>query len=783
MSPLNRQVSQALAEASGAVTEQLVAAQFSRQPQLALRYGPQGRAKCLQDAQYHLSYLNQAIAMDAPELFSEYVRWSRSMLDSRGIAADDLADHLRTMGDILRRNLAPEFQALAGRYLDGGLDALLHDSGQTDSFIDDGAPLAELARDYLARLLHGDRHGASRRVLDAVAGGSAVRDIYLHVFQPVQREVGRLWQTNRISVAEEHYCSAATQLVMSQLYPDIFAATAAKDAGSLVAVSVAGELHEIGVRMVADLFEMDGWSTYYLGANTPDAGVVQTLIDRRARLLCISATMTFNIPAVASLIAAVRNSPRCGDVKILVGGYPFNLSPELWRKLGADGHAGDASAAIAVARLLIALPAEAAVTSQCAEGLVLHCDTRGCIVGVVRDDLGISRNIDVGMSFVDIFDLASIDKAAAFIHQIQTREAAFDWEINTPFQGGLAPLHFAGSLVQDRLLIVASRSLSCLVHVYEQHRAGHQSRHDKGAVASMPAVDVAARLQAERSSGHFDELSRMNNELTNLQRELARSNAELESRVRARTAELETARDAAESASQAKSRFLDRVSHELRTPLNAILGYAQIMERAAEHREEVAAIGESGRQLLDLINDVLDAAHGQAAASSPADPGRAAHHRAGARRPRVIGLAPDQPECRVLVVEDEALNRAVLGRLMRDTGFSVREAEHGGEGVALFESWRPHFVWMDMRMPVMDGLAATRAIRALPGGAAVKIVAFTAHVSSDNHAEMRDAGCDDVLAKPMRDCELFEAMQRLLGLRFRYAEGAAIAAPNTRQVV
>lgn len=354
MSRLNRQASHALDEASAVVADQIVAAQFRRQPQLALRYGPQGRGKCLQDARYHLSYLTQAIAADAPELFSEYVHWSRSMLDSRGIAADDLADHLRAMGDILRRNLAPEFHQLAGRYLDDGLAALARDAGHPASFIADGAPLAELAHDYLACLLRGDRHGTSRMVHDAVAGGAAVRDIYLHVFQPVQREIGRLWQTNRISVAEEHYCSAATQMVMSQLYPNIFGAAAAKDAGSLVAVSVAGELHEIGVRMVADFFEMDGWNTYYLGANTPDASVVRTLIDRQAQVLCISATMTFNLPAVESLVAAVRAAPQCAGVGILVGGYTFNLAPELWRTLGADGHAGDAAEALAVARRLLA---------------------------------------------------------------------------------------------------------------------------------------------------------------------------------------------------------------------------------------------------------------------------------------------------------------------------------------------------------------------------------------------------------------------------------------------
>ena len=406
---------------------------------------------------------------------------------------------------------------------------------------------------------------------------------------------------------------------------------------------------------------------------------------------------------------------------------------------------------------------------QGTEGLVLHCDAHGRIVAVACNDLALDPAIEIGMPFIGMFQHADVNKAAAFLQQIQGREAAFDWEINVPLQGRLVPLHFCGSLGQDRLLIVAARSLSQLVRVFGQHtgeRAGH------GGGAAQATTDHAAWRRMEKTSGHFDDLSRMNNELTNLQRALARSNAELEARVAARTAELATARDAAEAANRAKSVFMANMSHELRTPLNAILGLARLMQGnggGAHPGEDVAAIDQAAHDLLAMINGILDASGGVAPPPAPA-PQRGA----GARQ--VIGLAPDQPECRVLVVEDEPLNRAVLARLMQQTGFSVRAAEHGGEGVVQFEAWRPHFIWMDMRMPVMDGLAATRAIRALPGGGDVRIVAFTAHASTDNHGEMRAAGCDDVLAKPMRDSELFEAMERLLGLRFRYAADGAGAA-------
>jgi len=199
-------------------------------------------------------------------------------------------------------------------------------------------------------LLRGERDVASRLILDESARGTAVRDLYLHVFQPAQYELGRLWQLNQINVAQEHYCSAATQFIMAQLYPRIFGAK--KTRGTLVAACVAGDLHEIGARMVSDLFEMDGWHTHYLGASVPTPSVVQTVVRLKATVLALSATITYHVRAVAELIAAVRRTPECAGLKILVGGFPFKVAPDLWRDVGADGSARDAQEALTLANLL-----------------------------------------------------------------------------------------------------------------------------------------------------------------------------------------------------------------------------------------------------------------------------------------------------------------------------------------------------------------------------------------------------------------------------------------------
>jgi len=211
--------------------------------------------------------------------------------------------------------------------------------------------LGDLARAYLGALLSGDRHRASDIVLAAVEAGTSVRDVYLRVFQPVQHEVGRLWQTNQVSVAQEHFITAATQMVMSQLYPRIFRST--KIGRRLVATCVGGELHEIGVRMVADFFEMEGWDTYYLGASTPAASILDTIAAREADVLAVSTTITYNVGELRDLVAEVRASHVAADLRILVGGRPFNLDPELWRRVEADGYAPDALGAIRTAESLL----------------------------------------------------------------------------------------------------------------------------------------------------------------------------------------------------------------------------------------------------------------------------------------------------------------------------------------------------------------------------------------------------------------------------------------------
>ncbi len=334
-----------------ALAEAAVRNDYARRAAYLKGYGARGRDRYLQDTAYHLSFLADAVGTCCPSLFTEYVGWAKVLLTQLGIPTEDLAENLRCIQHVLWRLLPTELAEVACACIDLGLQELPQLPVELPTFLEDSAPLAQLAGAYLKALLGGDRQTASRLILEAVQSGTPVKDIYLQVFQSSQHEIGRLWQMNKITVAQEHYCSAATQLIMSLLYPRIFSSE--KVGRTLVAACVEGDLHEIGIRIVSDFFEIEGWNTSYLGANMPTPGILDTLVQRRADVLALSATMTFHVRAVAEVIKAVRGAADCRDVKILVGGYPFNIASNLWQAVGADAYVPAAGPAVSVANRLL----------------------------------------------------------------------------------------------------------------------------------------------------------------------------------------------------------------------------------------------------------------------------------------------------------------------------------------------------------------------------------------------------------------------------------------------
>jgi methanogenic corrinoid protein MtbC1 len=330
------------------VAEKVTAEFLLRHPDWVTRYGDRATRLGIEDAIFHQDFLAAAIEAGEPRAFAEYLRWTARVLEARGIAPPFLRENVEQVARELESRLPPPLASELAEFIKDGLDAAL--AGEVD--VSAAGKVSELGRVqalYLQAILHGQRQAASGIALETVRQGRSVPDVYADVLQESMYEVGRLWETNHITVAQEHMATAITQYVIARLYPLIQSAQPPR--GRMVITGVEGEQHQVGPNMVADVLESAGWDVRFLGTDTPAAGVLQAVEEHRADVLGISATMLFNLPNVRRLIAEARAVPG-RNLRVILGGCAFRAAPKLYQELGADGVALDVRAALQLAATL-----------------------------------------------------------------------------------------------------------------------------------------------------------------------------------------------------------------------------------------------------------------------------------------------------------------------------------------------------------------------------------------------------------------------------------------------
>jgi methanogenic corrinoid protein MtbC1 len=157
---------------------------------------------------------------------------------------------------------------------------------------------------YLAAQLAGERRGAIRVIDQAVSTGMTIADIRQFVIQEAQREIGRLWQEDRVSIAQEHMATAISQLALAHLY--LHAEGAAPKGRKILVAGVEGELHDFPARLVADALDLAGYEVRFLGASVPVDSLLSAIDAERPDLVAFSVTMTFHAPALRSTVRRVR---------------------------------------------------------------------------------------------------------------------------------------------------------------------------------------------------------------------------------------------------------------------------------------------------------------------------------------------------------------------------------------------------------------------------------------------------------------------------------------------
>lgn len=172
---------------------------------------------------------------------------------------------------------------------------------------------------FLEALLEGNRLQCSFIVNELVDNNISIKDIYEDIIKTSLYEVGELWETNKISVATEHLASAISEAILNEHYLSI--ASKSKINKTVLLSCVENEYHQIGIKMINDVFEMNGWNTYFLGSNTPTIELISFAKTIPLNLIAISLSIYFNLPELEKTIKIFRKEfPK---TPILVGGQAF----------------------------------------------------------------------------------------------------------------------------------------------------------------------------------------------------------------------------------------------------------------------------------------------------------------------------------------------------------------------------------------------------------------------------------------------------------------------------
>jgi len=256
-----------------------------------------------------------------------------------------MKSHFEAYHHVFNETLSPDFYQVLHHTFDLGIKEFER------SFLATKPNQIEMDQ-FLDYLIQMDDDQAYQFVQLKIEEGYTLKEIYLDLLQPTLYKVGDLWQQRIITVAKEHYITAAIQHIIGKLYPLLFT-NKGNASHSMTAVCAGDELHEIGMRMIADFFELSGWDSHFLGSNIPVQLIVEHLMEHPTDILAISATTSSFLIDVKNLIKTIKNHPTLNTIKIIVGGKVFNETPNLWKSLGADAYALNPEQAILFANILV----------------------------------------------------------------------------------------------------------------------------------------------------------------------------------------------------------------------------------------------------------------------------------------------------------------------------------------------------------------------------------------------------------------------------------------------
>jgi methanogenic corrinoid protein MtbC1 len=282
------------------------------------------------------------------EAFASKVGWTREAFAARGLSTEILAVGLDELEGVLQESLPPSAWTPLPSFFEAARSELASD--EMPAARDVAGVAGTVVEGYLARLEKGDAAGAIATVTKTVEDGTVTIPEALEVvLTSALHEIGRRWHTDAINIAQEHFATQVTGRLLERLL--LMAPVAEENGRAVLLTMIEGDAHDLGLRVVAALFELDGWRTVCLGANMPAADLPAAVEDFGVDLVLLGATLNPQRDAVARAIGLLREANP--ELKILVGGPAFAAKAERVTQIGADGCALSPSSAVALGRELV----------------------------------------------------------------------------------------------------------------------------------------------------------------------------------------------------------------------------------------------------------------------------------------------------------------------------------------------------------------------------------------------------------------------------------------------
>lgn len=321
-------------------------------PELHARFGAKGRACCAEDLGHHLDFLRPTLEAGDLSPFIAYLGWQAQVLASRGVPLQSVQRSMDDLASFFSARLGSTALPIAAA-LGAGKAALVQ--GIPAPTYDKPCPARHAETlPYASAAMLGDRAGAMALLETALAREDSLPQVAVHVIQPAMYEVGRRWQDNSVSVAQEHLATALSQTWMARARA---LATAAPDnGGRALFACLAGNHHVMGLRMVADAFELDGWTTHNLGADASLEALLAKVRQIHPQLVGFSVSLPQHLRGVRDAVAGLRAELGPDCPRLVVGGLVINQFPRLADWVGAEVLGADAVTAAAAALAGLSAP-------------------------------------------------------------------------------------------------------------------------------------------------------------------------------------------------------------------------------------------------------------------------------------------------------------------------------------------------------------------------------------------------------------------------------------------